>query len=628
MKQSYAATAMLLAMTSMNLQAQSLFIHTGSVTTAIAPSAGDITFLNAETLVAQGISFPIASIDSITTSALEVEDNTIAVQYNGTAARVVIAGNIAPLVTTTVSGAHVSIIQDTSLAQEITYTLSGTSTAGSFYMDGDLKATVVLDGLNLTSETGAAIDIACGKRIAVVLSEGTENVLADVSDGTHKGCFQVNGHTEFQQAGSLTITGNTKHAFFGDEYVELKASAGVITIEKSVKDGFNVNQYFKMKGGTIVMRNVGDDCLQVSTTNDATDELNGEVIIDGGTLNLTATATAAKGIKCDSHMTINGGTLNIVTTGGAAWDSDDADVKGAAALSADGDLIINGGDMALKCTGAGGKGMSGDRLVAIHGGNVNVTTTGKQYVTGSYDCLPKGVKADGNLMVTGGVIAVNCTGGEGAEGLESKDSLLVSGGELTINTYDDAINASNNVSISGGKIYVHATNNDGIDSNGTLNISGGTIIAIGTTSPEEGFDCDQNSFSITGGTVLGIGGSTSTPTASVTTQPVIVLGGKSLQNGTTLSLSGADGSIYAFTMPKSLNQASLLMSSPALSVGSSYTVSSGVTTSAATMWNGFMLPDSTTGGTTLATLTLSSVVTTSGNSGGGPGGGGGPGWRP
>ena len=62
------------------------------------------------------------------------------------------------------------------------------------------------------------------------------------------------------------------------------------------------------------------------------------------------------------------------------------------------------------------------------------------------------------------------------------------------------MNASKSIVINGGNIYCYSSGNDGVDSNGTLTITGGTIVSIGTTSPEEGFDCDQNTFKITGGT--------------------------------------------------------------------------------------------------------------------------------
>lgn len=117
------------------------------------------------------------------------------------------------------------------------------------------------------------------------------------------------------------------------------------------------------------------------------------------------------------------------------------------------------------------------------------------------------------------------TGGEGSEGIESKNVMTINGGDIAVYAYDDCLNASNNITINGGSVYCYSTGNDGVDSNGTLTITGGTVVASGTTSPEDGFDCDQNTFKITGGTVLGIGGGTSTPTANSCIQRSVIYGG-------------------------------------------------------------------------------------------------------
>lgn len=54
--------------------------------------------------------------------------------------------------------------------------------------------------------------------------------------------------------------------------------------------------------------------------------------------------------------------------------------------------------------------------------------------------------------------------------------------------------------------YLYSTSNDAVDSNGKITITGGLMVAAGTTGVEEGFDCDKNTFKVTGGTLLGIGG--------------------------------------------------------------------------------------------------------------------------
>ena len=155
--------------------------------------------------------------------------------------------------------------------------------------------------------------------------------------------------------------------------------------------------------------------------------------------------------------------------------------------------------------------------------------------------------------------------------------------------------------------------------------TGGIVIAIGTSSPEEGFDCDQNTFKITGGTLIGIGGSTSTPTSNVCTQPSLIYGGSGTQN-TLFHISAADGTdILTFNIPRTLQQMTLLFSSPALKSGSGYTIHTGGTVAGGTDFYGLYSGATYSGGTQAATFTTSSMVTTIGSYSGRPGGGGGGG---
>ena len=629
MKHSIILTAVLAACIA--AQAQTMNVYTGHVVTAVTASADDMTYSEGGSVVSIAEkAFAVNDIDSIVVNSTKVNDNTVLVQYNGSEAWVTVAGNVAKNLTTTVSGAYVSIVQDASLENEITYTLQGSSNDGGFYMDGELKATIVLNGLTLTSNQGAAIDIDNGKRIAVKLAEGTVNTLADYADGKQKGCFRVNGHTEFAESGTLYITGNAKHAFFGDEYVELKKTTGTIKVLSSKKDAFNVNQYFLMKGGTVSAASVGDDGIQVSKTDDAVDELNGQVIIKGGTLTLDVTAEASKGITCEDSLTVSGGEINITTSGDGTYDSDDADVKGSACMKSDASIIISGGTMTLKSTGDGGKGMSADADINISGGTVNITTTGAQYTSGNLDTSPKGIKADNNINISGGDIYVTTTGGEGAEGIESKNIMTIDGGNIVVNSYDDCLNATNNITFNGGRVFANASNNDGIDSNGTLTVTGGLIISMGTREPEEGFDCDQNTFTITGGTLIGLGGGTSNPTSNVTTQPATATTVSQLNENNWLTFSDSNGNnIFALKMPRSYNQAKILVSSPKMSVGSSYSLGTATSATGTDEWQGYIAEATVTGNSTSTTFTQSQTVNTSGSGGGGGGrpGGGGGGWN-
>ena len=76
-----------------------------------------------------------------------------------------------------------------------------------------------------------------------------------------------------------------------------------------------------MKSGTVTISGVGDDGIQcdlggdtsTGETTDHDDEDSGNVYLEGGTLNITVTAAAAKGIKADGDLVISGGSTLVVS---------------------------------------------------------------------------------------------------------------------------------------------------------------------------------------------------------------------------------------------------------------------------------------------------------------------------
>ena len=123
--------------------AQTLNVKVGSVTYLFpASQTGEMTYADGSTVTIMGKTFSLADITAMTVDNTKVTDGAIAVTYNGSSASVTVAGNIAQYVTPTVSGAHVSIAQSDDLDEEITYTLSGGSSDGEFYMSGSYKATI------------------------------------------------------------------------------------------------------------------------------------------------------------------------------------------------------------------------------------------------------------------------------------------------------------------------------------------------------------------------------------------------------------------------------------------------------------------------------------------------------
>ena len=483
------------------------------------------------------------------------------VVYNGDTATVSVGDSAAQYLTVTQQGAHVSILQSSDLATEITYNLSGSSSDGGFYMEGKYKATVELNGLTLTNSSavysGAAVHVQNGKRINVKVITGTTNTLVDAASGSQKGCLYVKGHAEFKQQGTLNVIGNVKHAIKAGEYVSVKNAT--INVTSAVGDGISCNQYFLMQSGTVNISGTGDDGIQcdlddtVSTgiTVDHEDEDSGNIYIEGGNINISCAAIAAKGIKSAGDIFISGEpVINVTTSGQGMWDTDDLETKAACGISSDRNIDISGGTLTLTATGSGGKGMKCDSILTISGGDITVTTTGGLYynngttentnytgntdnVNSSYYSSPKGIKAglktqvgnnsysySGGLVISGGKVKVVTTGTNG-EGIESKNYLDITGGEVFINSYDDGINAAQDLTISGGYVYSRATNNDGLDANGNLYINGGLVYAIGARSPELAIDANSEEGKkvyINGGTVIAVGGIES---ARVINQPYI-----------------------------------------------------------------------------------------------------------
>ena len=615
------------------------------------------TFTGGTTLTVGNDVFTISDITSMLvtgSSSTDVEANTVNIIYNGSTVTVTMADNVSSYVTAEVSGAHVTITQTNTEAvddKEITYVLSGSTTDGSLTLDGSYKCTVSLAGLTMTNPSGAAINITNKKRIQLSAKNGTENTLTDGSNGSQKACIYSKGQLQLQGKGTLNVVGNTKHAIKSGDYVTVKNLT--LNITKAVGDGISCEEYFLMKSGTVTISGVGDDGIQCDLSGDTStgeivatetvdahdDEDSGNVYLEGGTLNITVTAAAAKGIKADGDMKISDGDITVKTTGGGAWDSDDKKTKASSCLSADGNMTISGGTLNLTSTGAGGKGINGDGTLTATGGTVTIKTSGNAVVASSsgsistvnssqqldrydsdYKSSPKGIKIDGAITISDNAVISVTTTGAGGEGIESKTSIDITGGQVTVNVADDAINASYNddtkslsnagdLTISGGYVYAHSTGNDGIDANGNVYIKGGLVYAIGTTSPEVAIDAnseEKKKLYVTGGTIIAIGGLES---------------GASLTQSCYSASSWKQNTWYAMTV----GSETIAFKTPSgggntlvVSGASQPSLKSGVTGSGGTsIFDGVAYTNATiTGG---SSVNLSSYT---GGNGGGPGGGG------
>lgn len=464
------------------------------------------------------------------------------------------------------------------------------------------------------------------------LTIGKAVIIADVSTDDTKG-LKATGDIIVNDGADITVT------MSGAQGKALK------TARNFTMNGGSID--VKASGGVVVTDGDPSYCTAIKV--DTTFTLN------AGSIKVVHTGASGKGISVDGKAYFNGGTVDISCSGNGATYTDSTgtlDSHSATCITVDDDIYLMGGTFTLANSGTAGKAIKGDKVIVIgaddaEGPTIEARTTGAKFAVtsgsswgggggrpggggggGQTDYAnPKVIKAGGNLTVNSGKLTLVSTQ-DGGEALESKNILTINGGDVHITTVDDCINASSHIQINGGVVRCVASGNDAIDSNGTLTIAGGIVIAGGTNQPEESFDCDQNTFTITGGTIFGVGGGVSTPTSSVCKQNVIINSNSSYTNGKRITLADASGNVIVSLLNPSncSRSATALISAAGITLGTQYRILTGGTVTGGETHYELTIGGTISGGTQLTTVTPSSVVTGGSGSGGGPGGGPGGRW--
>ena len=477
----------------------------------------------------------------------------------------------------------------------IKYVLTGETTDGFFKLYSSKKQAIVLNGVNITNPDGAAINNQSKKRTFVVLNDASKNYLTDgtsYTDATDnedmKGCFFSEGQLIFSGSGYLEVNANCKAGIRSDDYVR--------TMPKT-------NIYVNASSGNGIR---GNDA----------------VIVTGGVININVTGTADKGISTDGEVRIDGGRTTILTSGSYEYDSDEKDYSACSGIKADSLITVNGGELNIKSTGIGGKGLNCDDQIIINDGTIHIITTGTLKKDSQGSVSPKGIKADGNITIKGGQTQVRLEGsGDGTEAIESKGEIHIEAGTVECYSYDDAINSKDNLYIDGGYIYARAINNDGIDANKNLYIRGGVVIAEGGAQPECGIDAaEQYAAYITGGTVIAVGGGMQAISQTSGSQGCITV---TASLDTTIGLLNGSTAILGYTTPSSNSGTALMISSPSLQNGDTYTLRGGCTLTGGTSFYNLTTGCTIGSGSTSVNVTASTIVSGSMGGGGGmPGNGG------
>ena len=481
-----------------------------------------------------------------------------------------------------------------------TYLFKGTY-GGIYIAKEKLTLHFIFDGATIKNSDGVAIDGSVNKKttLTITLKAGSTNRIEN--DGEDVNAIHVKGTLAINGKGTLNVVSNSKSAIKASKEIQIVdatlnltatnhgitgaavvASNCTINVIEAGKDGINAEcdeaTEFALDDGYVVLTDVDylcdveDDGIQGNTV----------VFIDGGDY---AISSVGKGIKV-SEVTFT---------------SKDDDGNKVDNTVTDGDYLIAivSGTFDINSTDDGIHANSGS--VLIEDGTFTIST-GDDAIT-----------ATELVKVSGGEITIT----KSYEGLEGA-YVEISGGKINLVSSDDGINVASedrnvkpHIIISGGEVTVNASG-DGIDSNGSILISGGTVIVHGPTSGHDaGLDADRG-IVVTGGTLFASStlGMVETPSTNSTQYVVSYAQQESIKAGSIVSLRDKKGNVLIeVTVQK--NCQSVIMSSPELKDGETYYIYGN--------------------NTKITSFKVSSVITSIGTTGsrfpsGGPGGpGGGPG---
>lgn len=439
------------------------------------------------------------------------------------------------------------------------YVLSGTISNGSVTVNAgsEDKVQLVLNNVSITSAQSAAIYVENADKTFITLAAGSQNTLTSLAFDESSDIDAVifsRDDLVLNGSGSLTIT-SAGHGIVGKDDLKITGGAYVITAEGR---GIDANDSIRIYDGDITVT-AGKDAIRAK--HDDADK--GYIVILGGTFHLTAGGGAKNGAAhTDNMMGFGRGGWNY----SAVSTADTASTKG---VKASGDLLIAGGSFTVD---AADDAFHTDSDLTVYDGVIYAATG------------DDGMHANSALTVYGGQITI----AQSYEGIEAQ-RITIAGGNVSVKSSDDGLNAAggndssgfgwydmfssdgvSSIVISGGTLYVNAEG-DGIDSNGDLAVSDGVIVVSGPTNSGNGALDYNGTATITGGTVIAAGaaGMAENFGASSTQASVLV----SLSGGAgTITVKDSQGNvILSGTVEK--NYSTVVISSPDLTVGQTYTVS-------------------------------------------------------
>lgn len=468
------------------------------------------------------------------------------------------------------------------------------------------KLQLVLDGVNINSQTSTPLYILEADKVVVTLADGSENTLSNggsfvaIDEENIDAALYSKQDLTLNGSGSLTVTSPAGHGIASND--DLVITGGAYTVS-AASHGLNANDSVRITGETSLAVDAGKDGIHAENNDDTS---LGFVYISNGAMDIES---EGDGVSAGAYMQIENGVFQIVAGGGSensskessdSWggfrggrgpgqtaesaDTTDDSSTSMKGIKSTGDMVITNGSFTVN---------SADD--AVHS-NASLTVNGGTFEIASGD---DAFHADETLTVTEGTVNIT----ESYEGLEALH-VNIQGGDITLVSRDDGLNAAGgtdasgtaggrdgmfggrgggpgggtstsngSITISGGTLHITASG-DGIDANGSLTVSGGYTVVAGPTQGDTATLDYDTSATITGGTFIGTGASGMAQTFSDSEQGVVSVSVGNQSAGTAITLTDSDGNtIISYTPELSFHV--VIFSSPDIVSGQSYTVTAG-----------------------------------------------------
>lgn len=507
-----------------------------------------------------------------------------------------------------------------------TYIVSGNLTDGSITVttsEND-KVQIVLNSVKIACSSGPAIDIQSADKCFITLAEGTQNSLSDGSAFTSEdanACIYATCDLTINGSGSLDVSGNYRHGVFSKD--DLVVYGGTIRVS-AVEDGLNGKDSVKIGAGDISIDSGADGVKSSKSTNPE----KGFVYVSGGSLSIDA---EDDGIQAKTYLCIAGGSIEI----DAADDTLHSDLKGALnggsttvrsgddAFHCETKLEVNDGSFVAE---ACNEGYEAEQVV-VNGGDTNICALDDAMNASAADLsdVSESSDADTSTSAPSGEPGANAAQPDGSigvpdassanadsngqqntapQGAGQQDSATspelpsddgAQGGQAGEASSDlgqapdaqgrmerggqapggqgGAPGASDSnclIQINGGTVALDSQG-DGVDSNGNVEITGGTLLVNGPSSDGDGaFDYDGEA-TISGGTVLMAGavGMAQSFTSGMQAFALVQASGSA---GSVIEATDADGNVVA-TLTATRAFGCVLVSGAGVSDGDTITVS-------------------------------------------------------